>query len=355
MSKTTVEAQAAPSRDRGLITLFSILLGLNSLMMIYFIIIIWPNDSTREICFTFLWRWYHLSPEQCFMVLMALGGALGASVYLILSFTTFVGNRKLVLSWVPWYALRPFVGAGLALIFYFLLRGGILTYTPGQTGSIDTAATLRNVQVIDSVSKVQESVAVAIDSISHRDSVVHDTGLTATLPPPAKDTATKAADCTKCDTARVYVPIPLNPFGMMAIACMVGMFCKEAADKLAETFKTLFNVKEENKPQLKDGLHKDGEEDDTDGGDDNDNTPKTGGGGQQGGNGAQQPEGGEQQDPPQNQQQQEPQPNQQQQKQPPEDQPSDTANSAGGDSADDIDDVLTDPDSKPDDDQTVNG
>jgi hypothetical protein len=53
-------------------------------------------------------------------------GALGSCVHAATSFASFVGNRRLVLSWAWWYLLRPFIGAALALIFYFVLRGGLL-------------------------------------------------------------------------------------------------------------------------------------------------------------------------------------------------------------------------------------
>ncbi|MGH9363373.1 MAG: hypothetical protein ACRD2T_15795, partial [Thermoanaerobaculia bacterium] len=42
------------------------------------------------------------------------------------SFTSYVGNRKFASSWTWWYILRIPVGAALALLFYFVLRGGLL-------------------------------------------------------------------------------------------------------------------------------------------------------------------------------------------------------------------------------------
>lgn len=53
-------------------------------------------------------------------------GALGSCVHAATSFASYVGNRRLVLSWAWWYLLRPFIGGALALIFYFVLRGGLL-------------------------------------------------------------------------------------------------------------------------------------------------------------------------------------------------------------------------------------
>jgi hypothetical protein len=67
------------------------------------------------------------SAEIRLLVLMLCAGALGAMVHALQSFADFHGNRQLAKSWMPWYLLRPFVGALMALIFYLLLRGGLVT------------------------------------------------------------------------------------------------------------------------------------------------------------------------------------------------------------------------------------
>jgi hypothetical protein len=53
-----------------------------------------------------------------------LSGALGSYVHVATSFATYVGNRSLEMRWTWWYILRPFIGMALALIFYFVIRGG---------------------------------------------------------------------------------------------------------------------------------------------------------------------------------------------------------------------------------------
>ena len=54
-------------------------------------------------------------------------GALGSLLHAGASFATFAGNRQLVASWVPWYIVRPLLGAGLAAVFYVVLRAGFAT------------------------------------------------------------------------------------------------------------------------------------------------------------------------------------------------------------------------------------
>jgi hypothetical protein len=64
--------------------------------------------------------------EQNLLVLMALLGAVGAMAYVLRSFSTYVGERKLVWSWLPAYVLVIFLGAALATITYIVLRAGLI-------------------------------------------------------------------------------------------------------------------------------------------------------------------------------------------------------------------------------------
>ena len=54
-------------------------------------------------------------------------GALGSLLHAGSSFGSFAGNRQLVASWVPWYIVRPLLGAGLATVFYVVMRAGLAT------------------------------------------------------------------------------------------------------------------------------------------------------------------------------------------------------------------------------------
>jgi len=69
------------------------------------------------------------------MLLVVLGSSgLGSFVHAATSFATYVGNRRLYSSWMSWYLLRTGIGAALALLVYFLLRGGLFA------NGTDTAA-----------------------------------------------------------------------------------------------------------------------------------------------------------------------------------------------------------------------
>jgi hypothetical protein len=69
--------------------------------------------------------------EQRLLMLVLLGGALGGLVHVLRSFGWYVGNRELVMSWLPRYVLLITTGSGLAFVFYVVVRGGF--FSPGTS------------------------------------------------------------------------------------------------------------------------------------------------------------------------------------------------------------------------------
>jgi len=110
---------------------------------------------------------FTITAEVRLILLVLVVGALGASVHAATSFAAYVGNRRLASSWLWYYALRPPIGAALALIVYFVVRGGFLNPASGAS---------------------------------------------------------------------------VNDFGTVAVAGLVGMFSKQATNKLDELFSTLFKT-----------------------------------------------------------------------------------------------------------------
>jgi len=68
------------------------------------------------------------------LLLVALMGFLGNMVHIATSLTTFVGMGTFQRSWVLWYFVKPFTAAGLAIILYFIIRAGFLSYGSGASG-----------------------------------------------------------------------------------------------------------------------------------------------------------------------------------------------------------------------------
>lgn len=176
--KSKIEKSAA---SVGHFKLKLFLLGLYQIAMVlllaYLLIKIWPSNiigedgkKVAEKAVNVFGKCIIPGSEAGLLLLVIIAGALGSYIHAATSFVTYVGNKRLVMSWAWWYILRPFIGMALALVFYFVIRGGLLS-----TGSS------------------AESISV---------------------------------------------------FGIAAVAGLVGMFSKEATDKLGELFKSLFKTKE---------------------------------------------------------------------------------------------------------------
>lgn len=126
-----------------------------------------PPDTLVNIPINFFGLWcYRTSFDERLILLVIIAGMLGSFVHGATSLADFVGNNRFNKNWTWFYLLRPAIGMALALVFYFVIRGGFLTTSGG-----------------------------------------------------AKD---------------------INPYGIAALAGMVGMFSKQATDKLSEVFGTLF-------------------------------------------------------------------------------------------------------------------
>jgi hypothetical protein len=185
----TAEAAKTVSRKRGatwidrlttfrewlwpkLLGLFLLALGI---VLFSAVIALWPavleatrTTSTDTTEITWFDYTYSLTPDAALLLLVVLVSALGSFVHAATSFSDYMGNGRLRKSWIWWYLLRVFVGSGLALLFYFAIRGGFF----GETSSTD-----------------------------------------------------------------------INPYGIAAISGLVGLFSKQATDKLRELFDTAFHVR----------------------------------------------------------------------------------------------------------------
>jgi hypothetical protein len=105
-------------------------------------------------------------PGQGLLLLAMFGGILGSFMHAAQSFSIYVGNRQFLASWILWYVLRPPVGAVLGMLFFLVVRAGLLT--------------------------------ASTESVS--------------------------------------------PYGVVAFGALAGWFSKQATDKLAELFETLFRT-----------------------------------------------------------------------------------------------------------------
>ena len=135
--KSTGQAQP-PQSDNGLASrqagplasiLLTLYLVLFTLLLVYGLIQFWPVANQSKVTF-FVWN-FELSQEVRMILLVAMGGAVGGLVHALRSLSWYIGNRGLVMSWFTYYFLRPFVGATLGMVFYFVLRAGF--FSPNAT------------------------------------------------------------------------------------------------------------------------------------------------------------------------------------------------------------------------------
>jgi len=147
--------------------LLGIALFVLCLIFVAAVLAAWPVESSEHPV-AVLGGTRFISREFDLLLLAAIFGALGSLVHTVKSFASFAGNRALVASWTWWYALQPFVGMALALVFYMVIRGGFFA-----SGSSAAA---------------------------------------------------------------------VSPFGIAGISGLVGMFSKQATDKLNELFCSLFQT-----------------------------------------------------------------------------------------------------------------
>ncbi len=111
------------------IGLYQVALVLALMAVLFFL---WPERPAKDAPWAPLvieignWK-RNIGDDGRLMLIVLCTGALGSYVHAATSFTSYVGNRRLVLSWAWWYMLRPFLGSALALVLYFVVRGGLLS------------------------------------------------------------------------------------------------------------------------------------------------------------------------------------------------------------------------------------
>ncbi len=125
-----------PEINRFLVLAFGAYLIVLNVVLLFTLLKIWPTtvplEPAREV--VAFGRTFAMPPERTFLVIALLAGALGSYIHLATSFADYAGNRQLVGSWLWWYTLRPFIGMALAVIMYFVVRGGLILPTTSPEG-----------------------------------------------------------------------------------------------------------------------------------------------------------------------------------------------------------------------------
>lgn len=116
-----------------------------SVIVLYVLVSIWPASVSTEANQTIThWptnetvavfaRSFTLSGEVTILLIVMLMGALGALVYTSTALAPRVANREFDSKWTLWYLVHPPLGSSMAVIFYVLLRGGLVNLSVSTGG-----------------------------------------------------------------------------------------------------------------------------------------------------------------------------------------------------------------------------
>jgi len=124
-----------------------------------------PKAANGVVSASLLWWHFNVSVESSIFLIVISFGVLGGIVYSMNSLAAYIGNRRFVTSWAPWYALRPLIAAVLAMLVYVVFRGGFLSTTATAkdvnlfgVAAISGLAGLFSKQVIDKLEDVMQVV-----------------------------------------------------------------------------------------------------------------------------------------------------------------------------------------------------
>jgi hypothetical protein len=131
---------ARPVGRPGIVLVACVLLAL-LVFAVYCLVAVWPTSaaSTATASHVAGLR-LMLDREQRLFVVVAVAGALGGLLHSARSLYAYVGARKLVRSWLLMYLSLPFIGGGLAEVFYVILRGGLITGSAAEVNFFGFAA-----------------------------------------------------------------------------------------------------------------------------------------------------------------------------------------------------------------------
>ena len=114
-------------------------------------------------------------PDSRLILIAALSALLGSFIHSATSFASYLGNHKLLRAWVGWYVLRPVIGMALGIVFYFILRAGLVTTESAAAvnefgvAAVSALAGMFSKQAADKLEEVFDNVLA-----SHKDAARGD-------------------------------------------------------------------------------------------------------------------------------------------------------------------------------------
>lgn len=108
------------------------LLVIVAALLIYDLIALWPpmnagQPGNATVTHHVFGLSVQLNQDQGLFVVVSLAGALGGVIHALRSLYWYIGSRQLKRSWLAFYICVPFVGAALSIVFFLVLRGGLIS------------------------------------------------------------------------------------------------------------------------------------------------------------------------------------------------------------------------------------
>jgi hypothetical protein len=97
-------------------------------------LVIEPAEARRGTWHFLGWE-FHVSSELRLLLIVFVAGAFGACIMALQSLADYRGSKDLDANWTIFYWVRPPIGGGVALVFYFVVRGGFLAGTSIDVGA----------------------------------------------------------------------------------------------------------------------------------------------------------------------------------------------------------------------------
>jgi hypothetical protein len=125
-ARVTLRNPAAPAIGVILVLCMAV-----ALVMLYALWEFWPTSAilkSGNASTVNFFGWHRtVAVDIRLFVIVALGGGIGGLLHSTRSFAWYVGHQGLKWRWVPYYAITLVLGAGLATIFYVVIRGGVFS------------------------------------------------------------------------------------------------------------------------------------------------------------------------------------------------------------------------------------
>jgi hypothetical protein len=96
-----------------------------------------PAGEARSVPFPFGFAEFNMVQNTALLLLVVIAAGLGATVNTTTEFAYRVGDNRLDRSYLWWYPMRYVIAATLALVFYFVVRGGLLNTTASASDELN--------------------------------------------------------------------------------------------------------------------------------------------------------------------------------------------------------------------------